>query len=147
MFCTVFACGRDWTQEEWRSKLLKDVQYTCKLVYIALSARRSAASTPSTCSAATGDAKPAPAPAADDLTERLKNVATVLSLARRVMMSGSWVEGYWDLSDLARGGSAALVTLKGLTVAVKTVSDVADDVRAALHRCEGGWRVSCAPTG
>ncbi len=106
-------------QEEWRSKLLKDVQYLCKLAYLGMAHQQQGAGVGSRAS----DAK-------DALPERLKYTATALSLARRVMMAGSWVEGCWDLQELLKGGgSGSLLTLKGVTVGVKLLSDVADDVR------------------
>jgi hypothetical protein len=113
-------------QEEWRSKLLKDVQYLCKLAYLGMAHQQQGGSGASRA----GDAK-------DELPERLKYAATALSLARRVMMAGSWVEGCWDMQDLLRGGSGQLLTLKGVTVGVKLLSDVADDVsgRRGLTWC------------
>ncbi len=109
--------------DEWRSKVLKDVQYVCKLSALLIATRQ-------------GGLKPGTIEA--EVTDRLKQGAAALSIARRIMMAGSWLEDYWDLVAVCRPGADGLVSWKGFTLLAKTASALIDDVRACIRslRCE-----------
>lgn len=112
---------RPMSADEWRSKVLKDLQYALKIAYIGMSSS----------SAKEEDAA---------LAERCKGAAAALSMARRVMMLGSWLEGISDLASSGESASALVTSWKGVTTIVKVFSDVADDVRGG-----GGVSAGDAP--
>lgn len=100
--------------DDWRSKVLKDVQYLCKLAAYAIAWREG------------GQLKESSVQA--EVTDRLKQGATALSLARRVMMSGSWIEDFRDLSAVRAPSGEGIASWKGATLLAKTASSVIDDV-------------------
>lgn len=98
--------------DEWRSKVLKDVQYVCKLAAWILAWQNGAKT---------------PTPLSAEVTDRLKQGAAALSIARRIMMTGSWIEDYGDLVSACN--SEGLRSWKGCTLLAKTASSLIDDVR------------------
>lgn len=102
--------------DEWRSKVLKDIQYTCKLAAWVLSYHEARRPDKDKRTVST------------EVVERLKQGAAALSIARRIMMTGGWIEDYWDLSACAGAGGDGIVSWKGATLVAKTASALIDDV-------------------
>ena len=107
--------------EDWRLRLLKNVQYACQLGAWGLVAR----------SSSFGKAGGSPV----DVANNLEKIASLISLSRRSMRLGEWIEGVNDLKDSMAGGKLATRRLQCFTDVVTTISDLAEDVRDPFRGC------------
>ena len=100
----------------WRNKLLKDVQYSCRVVAVAIAGKDAATA------------------------GRLKHVGSALSLARRIMILGECVE---DARDAARAvrGAQSLASWEFAAASTGAVNGAMDDVLtlAAIKLIPPSW--------
>lgn len=104
--------------DEWRLRILKLIQYSCSLSAVGLLSSAALASAGPSLSSVT-------------LSKQLDKVASLISLSRRSMRLGDWIEGISDLKDALGGGGAGTASskLKCLCAAASVLSDLAEDVR------------------
>lgn len=114
--------------DEWRLKLLKNLQYTCELGAWALAAR----------ARSHHHAQPLPVARA---ASQLARIATLVSLSRRSMSLGDWLGRLAEARDLIAAGGADEDPLLLASLLGGAVSDIADNVSVWMRLCvwRGRW--------